>query len=483
VRGYLYVSDKNEILGKILFIHDESIMSTHFKRKINRVLRLLAKGYKLIQLPSNATEQDALNIINDGGFSMVLAPWQKYLKWRKVEAFFGVTRNKGPLFMGYFSAPIYPQEIPSTLIRDHRALLIDFYYLTIGEILQILLCMLNEEKRTGIKPFFNRKTTIYCETWYSSQGQGQRSEMILKLPRVIGSRWNNRSNAIRIVLNSLWSLIYEEGPGKGDFIQNIASKTPRAYFQIGVDHRFLVFRLCFAMSNWTLDDALHGFWPDSEKPLKSSKLLTKYADFLRIHKINDTSGDVEITIGFFRSNSIERAHSNVHSLWIDPVSSSIVHELPFPSEDNPDPYLKPLPNISLINLEGETLASKNARAKDRYIERLSIENRELKTLLHTKEEVIREMRKGGIQSNNPLNRTSESTLLKALKEKYILGKKQIFDIKKEIDSADKKKISPSRLYELDQILNSLIAEEKMWIKEISEVLKLYTSPSQKKQNE
>jgi len=464
---------------KILFILDDTLVSFSTKRKFSRLVKALSGKYDVKRFSAKIEETEVLDLLSNDSYALVLAPWEKYLAWRRIEAFFGVSRSEGPTFAGYYSSPTFYQEMTHDLIRDNRAVLLDFYYPSISEIYLMLNSLIVDEFRSGIRPFIGEKTPIFCETWYSSQGLGQRPEVIMKLPRISSPRWASRANAVRISLNALWSLIYEEGPGKGDFIQNIATKTPRAYFQIGADHRCLFMRLCFAMPNFSPNDACYSFWPDEDFPLRSTQLLLKYADFVRVHRIIDTDRDVEITVGFFKSNSVESAFNNIHTLWVDPISRNSVIELPYMIEKNGDKYFKPLPSLSLIKDERENLSQHQMRAKDRYIERSTEQIKLLRSRLVEKEAIIEEMKMGGVNNRSPYSKDGGAAVLGVLKEQYFASQTQVQNAMLAYDEGLHKGASRQRLHELKEHIRVLREDQITFATKLNTIVQLYRGQSKK----
>ena len=91
-----------------------------------------------------------------------------------------------------------------------RQIILDFAHLNPHELLILVRSLVDENSRSGLKPLLEPNTTIYCESWYGGQGQGNRIDHVLGLYEVSRSTWLKRSSAIRIVLSALWSLVYEE---------------------------------------------------------------------------------------------------------------------------------------------------------------------------------------------------------------------------------------------------------------------------------
>jgi hypothetical protein len=462
-------------LGRVAFVIDERLSrekAAILTRVVNQV-----RQWAEVDVIGGAIEEDALlRKLEAKTYDLVLAPWYRYLAWSHIEAFYGLTRTSGPTFAGYFCDTVLPYEIGEQ--ADHlRAILLDFNNLSTSEASLILRCLIKDHTRSGILPLFEPGTFVFYENWFGGQGLGLRIDSILGIPGIANSEWIKRSRALRVCFMSLWSLIYDEGPGKGEFTQAITSSTPKAAFQIAVDNHCLVMRLCYSMPSWTPRDALRIFWPVSNAPTSAGQLLTKYADFVRVHTIPEAS-DVEITVGFFESGASEKAFDQVHTLWIEPIAATLVSEIPFETHSPDATHLKPLPTAALQPKKaGEPAWNKGAeKAKDRFIFEAANKIRELKKELDDKNEALKELRRGGVGTAKTMAPLDAESLLEMFQEKYFESRLQIRKFQLEIADLEEK----DNLHEYeDQIaalkhkMESLEKREKLWLKKIAETLEVH----------
>ena len=151
--------------------------------------------------------------------------------------------------------------------------------------------------KTGTEPRDSARASIRCWAFPSSSAD---------------PKWAKRSGSMRICLNALWSLIYEEGPGKAE-VTAAPTSSPKAYFQVACDREMAVLRLCFQMPSWTPRTALANFWPGALSPTSPAQLLLRYADFVRVHTYSNTP-EVEIVAGLLSALPVpNRRTARVHT--------------------------------------------------------------------------------------------------------------------------------------------------------------------------
>ena len=326
---------KNTKLGKIAWILDDQLYEAvqfakppHFAR----LLRSLRKFTDIQFFNPDVSELEVLDEVESGKFNLVLLPHEKYFKWSRIDPALGANRVDGSALAGYTTSPLSNEELVEDKAPINRRILLDFSHLHAGEISTLVLALAQAERRSGIRSLLKNDAQVYYENWYSQQGMGERAENVLKIPEVQLSDWNRRANSVRICLMSLWSLIYEEGPGKGELAQAIATQKPRAYFQVGADTQTLLLRLIYSCSNRAPKETLQSFSTSSRLPTAPTELLSKYSDFLRVNTIvKSTQGanpeaDIEITVGFFASAPSDISPHDLRTLWIDTLSPKLVKE-------------------------------------------------------------------------------------------------------------------------------------------------------------
>lgn len=472
----------NQALGSIAIVVDERL-SRERGQILTRVINALRSHAQIDMLGSSTDEDILLQKLQAKQYSLVLAPWYRYLSWSRAEAFYGLTRTSGPTFAGYFADQVLPYEVGEQ--ADHqRAILLDFTHLKNSEIVTLVKALARDKTRYGIRALLDDKAAIFSEHWYSGQGLGVKFDTLMSIPEIAKSDWAKRSNALRVCVSALWSLVYEEGPGKSEMAAAIGTKTPKGYFQVGVDSNNLVLRLCYPMNGWTSKDTLKTFWPDATHPTRPAQLLLKYADYLRVHNIADTP-EIEIVAGFMESAPSESAHAKLHTLWIEPLSQALtqaepVGEVPSASA----PHLRGFPS-SNYSVEGPKTAAAPAvddaqlKAKDRFIAEAANKIRELKKMIEERDQHIKELRAGGVGTAPPMAPPDGEALLEAFQERYFEARLQIRQFEVQIAHAEEKGISPNSLEILRGKMAALAAREQQWIQKIAETLELFKQSRRK----
>lgn len=284
-----------------------------------RALNSLRNFAEVRYYPGTLTEDELGERVKHETLDLLMVPWHAYLHYQKIEAQFGLTRTHGPTMVGYFAEDVSPFEIQE---EDHhfRAILVDLNRLSTAEASTILRSLLRDSTRWGLRPLMQPATALHFESWTAQVGLGFRIDTVLSLNEIANSHWAKRANAVRVVMSALWSLIFDNGPGKADRGRSGADRTSRAYFEIGVDAHCLGFRLCYSEPGWKVKDVLHQFWPGALTPSAAGQILFQYSDLLRIH-VDPDSSEIEIVCALFPSGPSERATDILHTLWIEPLSN------------------------------------------------------------------------------------------------------------------------------------------------------------------
>jgi hypothetical protein len=464
-------------LGTIAFMVDERI-SREKAQILMRTVNALRQHVTLIPLRSDLTEAAVLEQLESQQIQLVLVPWYRYLAWTRVEAFYGLTRTSGPTFAGYFADQVAPGELP--LPSEHlRAILLDLVHLSTHDSLTLLLSLIQPEKRSGIRPLIDRGTTVFTESWAGAQPLGSKLDGILSLPEIAGSDWVKRSTAIRGAVSALWSLVYEEGPGKGEFAQTIGAKSPKGYFQMAADPRSLMFRLCYSMSGWAPKDVMAQFWPDGKRPFAASQLLLRFCDFVRVHIIAE-SPDLEVIAGFYPSAPSEKLPSSARSLWIEPLAPQLIEEVPFAAPGPANPLLKPFPGVVVAATRAAAgTGLEDPAAKDRFIFNAAVKLRELKRALEEREEQIRELKSGGVGTAPPLPLPDPESLLEAFQERFFEARLQIRQLELSIVDAERTGATPQQLESIRQKIAALTQRERSWLSKLTGTVQLYRESKRK----
>lgn len=465
---------KPKKLGTILFVMDERLSrekATLLARTIH-TLRQIAD----VQLLAGHIDEDSLvKKLEEQTPQLVLAPWYRYLNWSRVEAFYGLTRTSGPTFAGYFCDRVEGFELGGE--ADHlRTILLDFGGMTAGETTVLVRALMKDTQRSGILPLLAAGTPVYCENWYSGQGLGLRMDAVLGLPEIANQEWAHRVNSIRIAMTSLWSLIYDEGPGKSEFHQQITINSPKAYFQVAADRRCLVLRLCYSMPTWSPKEAVSVFWPRQENPTHPAQLLLRFADFVRVHRITETT-DVEVVAGFFNSAVADRAPNQLHSIWIEPITAKLVTEIPYEAPSPSTPHLKPLPTIALN--DPKLRSEHGEKARERFIVEAAVKIRELKTALSDRDQLIKELKSGGVGTSAPLPPPDAETLLEAFQERFFDARFQIRQFELQIAEMERSGATQQEVEALRVKMNVMAQRLQSWIAKLGATIESFREAKKK----
>jgi hypothetical protein len=464
--------------GTVLLVLDERL-SREKTVLLNRVINTLRTFTTVEVLPGTVEETALLAKMEKGNYDIAFLPWHNYLSATRVEAHWGLTRTSGPTVAGYFCEAVYPKDL-SEHPENLRAILFDFANLQSAEIAVLVKSLQKDSLRSGIKPLLDLDAKIYVENWYGSQGLGNRVDSILGLSELSDAKWMKRSNSMRICLNALWSLIYEEGPGKGDLTPNLFA--PKAYFQVACDRDKTVFRLCYTTTNGcSPKEAMTGYWPNSKSPTSPTQLLLRYGDALRVHTFANTQ-DIEIVVTFFPSAPSEQAHGQLHTVWIEPLAQNLFTEPAYEAPGPASPRLRPLPTgmsaevTQLRSLQASLqTAPQPAQANSGELAKVI----ELQSILQKKEETIQELKSGGVGTAAPLPPPDAESLLEAFQEKYFDARFQIRQLELEIVALEKRGATPEELTNIRQKMEALANRESAWIKKLAGTIEMFKTARKK----
>ncbi len=445
------------------------VLDNRLSREKKHILARILNGIRRISsveiINGNISESDFLKKLESKEFKLVLCPTYLYLQWSKIEAFYGLTRTTGPTVAGYFAEPVSPLELGEQ--GDYyRTILLDFVNLSVSEIVFLIHTLMNDRLRTGIRPHFGKNTRIYCDNWMSGKKSGELLDTVLSTPEFVQFPfWKTRANSIKIALLALWSLIFEEGPGKGELNQALSAKNPRAYFQFGIDHKFLAFRLCYVTNGWSPKDALENFWPKRKNTFsKAAELLLGHADLLRVHTLSETP-QIEIFVGFYPSSSSEKAPHELHSFWIEPIAPSIVSEPAYETPSSLSPHLKAFQKaVAAPNKQTDL-------AKEKILRESVIKIQQLRKELAARDEKLRELLLGGIGSSQSMPPPDAEALLDAFQERFSDAQLQIQLLEAQISQLEGTHASPQEIEKTKFKIEKLVQMEQEWILKIANILR------------
>ena len=469
---------------QIIWIVDDRI-SREKLSVFSRVLTPLKQKFPILILRiSQTSEAEILNRIKaEKSVRLVVAPLKEYLSWKLIDAFLGTMRTRGPTFAGHFTEPTPLEILEDRSSSSLRKIVLDCYHLTPAEVFLMVQSLVDENNRSGLLPLLQPNTPIYCENWFDNQGLGHRIDLLLGLSQVSKTDWAQRASSLRILLTSLWTLVYEEGPGKGaNKVKREGDSMPLAYFQFAADPRIAVMRLFFHSLPMSAPlEALKVFIPDRERPSRASQLLLRFSDFLRVHSVPETHS-LEIVTGLLPSAPAERSFSSLHTFWIDPLADALMSERPYSMPNPQSPRLVKLsseeiqaPRLKLV----ENKPSPAERIHKKLINDATQEIRQLKSQLHERNEKIRELRLGGIGASHPLPPPEPEDLLEAFQERFFDAQYQIRQFELQLERL---KAGGAQSYEMEALrlkMEALANREKSWIQKILLTLQSYRATLKK----
>lgn len=463
---------------KIIFVVDDRI--SHERMAIlSRAIQGLRQTFTvdLIQ-GAQASEALLLEKLQTQEYALALIPNHRYSSWSRIEGYLGINRTSGPTVAGYFCEPLQPTPIGDAGGLN-RKILLDLVYLQSHEIVLLVRSLILDTRRSGIRPLLEPASLIYCESWYGNQGLGFRIDQVLALPEIAKTDWMKRASSIRMILLSFWSLVYEEGPGKSEIAQAAGNRQAKAYLQLGADANCLAFRLYYYTVPHKLPkDLIYQYSHRKESPTEASQNLLRNADFLRVHPIHETS-DIEVVAGIFRSAPSEKAYDQVHTLWIEPLSARLISEPPFEAPSPQAPHLRALPTTQVASPQIRAVDPNQEQARNRILVEATGKIKELKEKVQEKEEIIRELKSGGIGTAPPLPEPDAEAFLEAFQEKYMDAKLQIRQFELQILELEKRKATQAEIEDLKQKMEALQNRERAWIKKILATLDAYKSARKK----
>jgi hypothetical protein len=308
---------------------------------------------------------------------------------------------------------------------------------------------------------------------------------LLAVPEIASSEWIRRAPALRIMLTALWSLIYEEGPGKSEFAQATTThQSPRAYFQVAADSRTLVMKLHYSMPSWTAKDVVAAFWPDAKRPNAAAQLLLKHSDLLRVHLLPENS-DIEVVAALTLSAPSETSHAHLHTLWIDPLTANAVHETPYELPSPAQKQLRLLPSVTVAEpvktraaIEADSQLAE-MEAKQRQLNDVAQKMREVRRKLADREDLIRDLKAGGVGAFAPFSHGGPpdgEALLEAFHERFLEASFQIQEFESELLALEARPPTDERRVEIEQLrkrIQTLTDRERVWIKKLAVTIETY----------
>jgi hypothetical protein len=457
-------------IGKLLILPDERL-SQQKTINLNRLINRFRIFANVRTLRPRLSEDEMLAQITIEAPDLVLIPWHRYLEWKKVEGYFGITRTSGPTVAGYHCSEMVPRDMGLTA-NYYRAILLDLGSSQPAECSLLVRALMSDQTRAGILPLFETNTRIYCDPWFVVEGVGRRLDAILGLPELAEHDWLTRSNTIRILVSTLWSLVFDENRGSNELRRAAAAQTPSASLQVGASAQCLALRLSYTTPGKGPKDALADFWPTLENPSGASKLLQRHSDCLRVHRF--TAGvETEVLAILFRSAGAERAPERLHNLWIEPLDEELSLEAPFPGMGSGGGHLASLPGASLTIPRAAT--STKLETIESHVKKLEARLEALRHELRERDTLIAELKRGGVGGASHLLTPDTDTLLNAFLDRFLIAHDELLDAAERIKECGTSDAVAhlAELRQLRQKIAGLKRHEEDWVRKLADLIRVF----------
>ena len=234
--------------GPIAFLPDITTSRERFQltQRIAYLMRRLAP----VEILSPAiTEDQLVKQVLERQFRLTLLPIKQYLEWSRIEGAYGLTRTSGPTVIGYFTQPL-GTDVLAQIKSTNRLIILDFQRLRYTDILLIIRSLLVDNQRYGLTPLFS-ESKIYCDAWHGRERIGEKLDLLMSITEIKETNhWFEQRSRLRLGLLGLWSLVYDEGPGRIEFGQSAAALLPKAYVQVSASHEVVAIRVCYTHPMW-----------------------------------------------------------------------------------------------------------------------------------------------------------------------------------------------------------------------------------------
>lgn len=406
------------------------------------------------------TEPQVLQALQSAKVHLLLAPWHRYLAWTKVDAFFGPNRTSGPTFAGYFAEPLKWEDLGQESGRS-RLLLLDLAHPSPAEAWTWVQSLAEDGKRAGVSALLGEAQGGFTDLWWGDSKLGAKIDSVLSMPAISDTDWAKRTQSLRLLMLALWSVVFDEGPGKNS---DFNKKAPKACLQFGVNATAAIFRLGFAMPAWgngpvASKEAIRALWPAAAKPASAWQLLHQHSDFMRLHTVHET-GEVELTVGLNLSAPSQQAPSRLRTFCIDPITSKLLNE----------------PLIAASASTSQTAPAATGPVPEKFKQIMAeavAKMRELKKTITDRDEVIRELRSGGVGTAPPLPPPDASALLEAFQQRFFEAQFQIRQLQLQVQKAETEGATPQQIEAMRRKILSLTEIEKTWIAKLSQTIQSY----------
>lgn len=407
---------EQKTLPQVLFIFDEKATRER-KSMLTQLVYGLRGLVKVTLLSGTSTEQAVLKKLESESFDLILLPLRNYFEWNKLEAAFGMSRTSGPTIAAYFIEKTTLQDLPHQ-VPFIRAIVLDFHRMIPAEAGTIVRALASDKTRSGLAPLLQKDTPIYYDIWTQTREMGIHFDALLGTKEWQETEWREATHTLRVALCHAWSFLFDARAAKSELVGAQGGKIARAYFQAAFQSNLLAIRIIAQVPSLTAKSVIDQFWPTFAHASSPVRGMLEQADVVRVHAIQETQ-DLELTLLWLPTRPSRDYPHELRTLWIEPLSQSCFVEPPFLTSAD-DPKLKPLTardrgkEQRAPGNEGDVLA----RPSDRALLELQYKMQTLRNQVADQEELIRELRAGGIGQSFRLEMPDAPALIDALEERF-----------------------------------------------------------------
>ncbi len=405
----------------------------------------------------------------------LVLPWDRYARSLRLEP--------ADRIAGYFSeaitlAQIVPEISKSSGAHLGRHILLDWNTAAATSIAQIVHwtgLWLNPGVATGMRPLVKPESLIYCENWQPGAGMGfrldQAQSAIESLTPENSSRWHPHLPRVRSILCDLWSAVYEFGAARAITSQQ---GTPVAYFQLSGHADLLVFRLQFPTMSTHATEVLGELNPlghaksAADRAAHPVHRIYRDADFLRAHFFKENPS-VELTVALRWTPPSQEVITQqpLKPLWLAQTPLSLLKEPPFEAPSPQEPRLRVLPSAAVAPRE---VSSGGDAARDRKLQEAAQLIQRMRGELKQKDELISELRAGGVGTSQPLPPPDAQGLLLAFQQRYFEMNLSIRKLEAQVHQLESGQAAPAQLEPVKRKLQTLQEQEREWLTTLSDTL-------------
>ncbi len=430
------------------------------RSQLMRFIQILRPKFDVEIFSIQIGEEAFLAELTKKEYVLILAPWDCYFSWSRVEAFYGITRTSGPTFAGYFCSPLNSVDSKNSKniqppSNAHRVILLDLTQ-DMPEMQAHWIWLLSKDiTRAGLIPLFQGKTPpCYSENWMAQEELGARFENLLRLPEIAENHWKSLSGAIRVCLGAVWGWIFDESGAT-------VPSAPKVFFQFAASADLLVFRFFISVQRLKPSQVVQSFWPSSHAVDSLPVLLATHGDFVRIHSFGE-SPFMELTVGFFPKTQRDILRGICRNFWIEPLDPLLLREPQFvPLEAlSKFPHLKPFPlNAGKVHQLGL----------------LQNQVQGLNQKLSEREFLIRELRSGGVGTPTQLPPPDAEGMLEAFRGHYFQIENELRELELEAQNLQQSasQSSSNEIVNLQRRILVLTQKEAGLLRSLAETMELF----------